>query len=146
MKEKVLIIIKPDGIKRNLVGKIIDRFEKVDLRVSNIKMGKMKKNIARNFYKHVKKVSDAVYESLVNYISSSKLIFIIFEGKNAADKAKKITGATDPEKAKKGTIRRDFGKDSMKKADKEKRAVYNLVHVSDKDKVMKEIKFFFNIR
>ena len=140
---RTLGIIKPDAIKRRLFGQIIARIEKSGLKIVNIKMGRMSKKVARKFYFHIKKKDKVIYNQLIDFISSSKLIFLLIEGKNAARKLRKIVGATDPSKAKKGTIRRDFGIDSIEKADRNERSVYNLIHATDEEKAEKEVKLFF---
>jgi nucleoside-diphosphate kinase len=142
-KSRTLVIIKKDAIERNLIGEIIKRIEENKMKIKDIKMLKMKKSIAKKFYSHIYKNKKFIFNNLMNFMCSSPLIFMIVEGENAAVRMKKLAGATDPSKAEKGTIRGDLGIDSMEKADKEKRCVYNLIHVSDPDKAEKEIKIFF---
>jgi nucleoside-diphosphate kinase len=143
MKQRTLVIIKKDAIERGLIGEIIKRIEKNGMKIKDIKMLKMKKTIAKKFYYHVYKEKKFIFDNLVKFMCSSPLIFMIVEGENAAIRMKKLTGATDPSRAEKGTIRGDLGIDSMKKADKERRNVYNLIHVSDPEKAEEEIKLFF---
>lgn len=80
---------------------------------------------------------------LINYISSTPVIAIVFEGKDAVAVARKITGFTDPSRADKGTVRGDFGEDSIVKANSEFRPVQNLVHASDAEGAAREVKLWF---
>lgn len=144
MKDKTFIIFKPDAIDRRLVGKILSRFEGEKLKISAIKMKKMKRSTTRKFYSHIrKKVGEKIFNETINFMTAMPLVFILLEGKDAVSKVKKIVGTTDPKKAKKGTVRGDLGIDSISRADKEGRSVRNLVHAADENRVEEEIKMFF---
>jgi len=131
--ERSLVLIKPDAIKRGLTGAIITRLEKQGLKVVALKMLHLDKALAQQHYAvHSDK---PFFDSLVNYISSTPIIAIIFEGKNAVEVARKTMGATDPAKADAGTIRGDLGLDIER----------NTVHGSDSVETAKEeIKLFFS--
>jgi len=131
--ERSLVLIKPDAIKRGLTGAIITRLEKQGLKVVALKMLHLDKALAQQHYAvHSDK---PFFDSLVNYISSTPIIAIIFEGKNAVEVARKTMGATDPAKADAGTIRGDLGLDIER----------NAVHGSDSvETVKEEIKLFFS--
>ncbi|PMP98075.1 MAG: nucleoside-diphosphate kinase [Thermodesulfobacterium geofontis] len=131
--ERTLVMIKPDGVKRNLIGKIISIFEEKGLKVVALKKMKLSKEQAKAFY--IVHKDRPFYESLTNYISSGSIVAMVLEGKDAIKKVREIMGATDPAEAKEGTIRRLFG------LDKEK----NTVHGSDSlESAQKEISFFFS--
>ncbi|PMP69170.1 MAG: nucleoside-diphosphate kinase [Thermodesulfobacterium geofontis] len=131
--ERTLVMIKPDGVKRNLIGKIISIFEEKGLKVVALKKMKLSKEQAKAFY--IVHKDRPFYESLTNYISSGSIVAMVLEGKDAIKKVREIIGATDPAEAKEGTIRRLFG------LDKEK----NTVHGSDSlESAQKEISFFFS--
>ncbi len=130
--ERSLVLIKPDAIERGLVGTIIRRLEEVGLKLVAMKMLHMDKELARRHYAiHQDK---PFFNSLVNYITSAPIIAIIFEGKRAVEVIRQTMGATDPAKAKAGTIRGDFGVDIE----------HNTVHGSDStETAAEEIKLFF---
>lgn len=165
MKERTLVFIKPDGVKRNLIGEIIRRYEQGGLKVIALKMEKpsMKKLKMHypdneNYLISIAKKAESCGESIDNYIeygrnivnalrsyiASGPIVLMILEGENAVIKVREITGFTDPSKAKKGTIRGDFGDDSIIKANSEGRACRNLVHASGSiDEAKKEIEIWF---
>jgi len=131
--ERSLVLIKPDAIQRGLAGEIISRLERKGLKIVAMKMLHMDKNLAQRHYA-IHKGKD-FFDDLVNFITSSPLIAIIFQGKNAVEIIRQMMGETDPAKAQPGTIRGDFGIDIG----------HNLVHGSDSLKnVSKETGLFFS--
>jgi len=143
MIERTLIILKPDAIKRKLVDKIISRYQKEGLKLIARKEIKASQKLLREHYSaHVNK---PFYHGLEKFMMEDKVVAFVLEGENAIQNVRKITGATDPSKAEKGTIRGDLGNDSQEKADKENRAIKNLVHASgNADEAKKEIKLWFS--
>jgi len=142
MKERTFAIIKPDGMKHK--DEVLRRIEKSGLKIikSNITMFDASK--AAQFYIHVKKKNELVYQSLIKYMTSGEIMPMILEGDNAAARLRAITGFTDPEKAEKGTIRGDLGIDKMRIADSESRSTKNIIHSSGSmEEAEKEMKFFF---
>jgi len=132
--EKSLVLIKPDAIQRGLAGEIISRLEKKGLKIVAMKMLHMDKNLAQRHYAIHK--GKAFFEDLVNFITSSPVIAIVFQGKNAVEIIRQMMGETDPAKARRGTIRGDFGTDIG----------HNLVHGSDSlENASKEINLFFSV-
>ena len=131
--EQTLSIIKPDAVERNLAEKIKEKFLERKLTIKNQKKIQISKEEAAEFYKvHQTK---PFYDRLCNYLSSGPIVVMILEGENAISINRKIMGATDPQKADKGTIRKEFGISIDK----------NSVHGSDsQDNAKKEIDFFFN--
>jgi nucleoside-diphosphate kinase len=130
--ERSLVLIKPDAMKRNISGAIIQRFEQKGLRVVALKMLHMSEALAKRHYAvHEGK---PFFNDLVKYITSNPIIAIVLEGEKAVESIRKIMGATDPKKAEKGTVRADFGIDLQN----------NSVHGSDSlENAAKEIKLFF---
>lgn len=131
-KEKTLSIIKPDAVKKNVIGEILARFEKQGLRVIAAKMKHLSQEEAGEFYAIHR--ARPFYKDLVSFMTSGPVLITILEGDNAIQKNRDIMGATDPKKAAPGTIRADFA-DSIDA---------NAVHGSDSSDTAKvEIAFFF---
>jgi len=146
MRNKTLVILKPDAIQRNLVVNILSRLQREDLHISKMKIKWMDKPLTEKFYGHVKEkvVDQRIFYNIVDYMGSTPLLFLVFEGNDVAKRVKMLAGATDPSKAAKGTIRGDFGIDTKEQADRELRPVRNLIHASDPEDAEKEIKMFFD--
>lgn len=131
-KERTLSIIKPDGVSKNLIGECLRRFEKVELKIVAARMIHLTKNQAQEFYAVHR--GRPFYESLVKYMTSGPVFVSVLEGDNAITKNREVMGATDPQKAAPGTIRRDFATSIDA----------NVVHGSDGPETAKvEIRFFF---
>lgn len=131
--ERTLVLVKPDGVQRGLIGEIISRFERTGLKLVALKMLQMDRKMAGQHYAiHQGK---PFFEGLVSFITSSPLIAAVFEGKNAVEVVRKTMGATDPVKAAPGTIRGDLAVDIGR----------NVVHGSDSiENAQKEISLFFS--
>ncbi|MBI4642830.1 MAG: nucleoside-diphosphate kinase, partial [Deltaproteobacteria bacterium] len=131
--EQTLSMIKPDGVKRGLMGEVIGRFEKNGLKIKAMKMLHLTLNQARAFYAVHKE--RPFYDSLTGFMSSSPIVAMILEGENAIQVNRDLMGATDYRQAAPGTIRADFARDIEA----------NIVHGSDAQETAKtEIAFFFN--
>jgi nucleoside-diphosphate kinase len=130
--EQTLSIIKPDAVKKGVIGKIIDRFESNDLRIAAMKKLELSKKDAENFYAiHSQR---PFFRELVKFMTSGPVIVAVLEGENAVLKNRDLMGATDPKDAEKGTIRADFAESIDA----------NAVHGSDSlDNAKIEIDFFF---
>ena len=130
--EQTLSIIKPDAVERNLAEDIKKKFLENNLKIIKSKKIQVNKEEASEFYKVHQ--SKPFYDRLCNYLSSGPIIVMILEGENAIEKNRGLMGATDPKKAEKGTIRKQYGVSIDK----------NSVHGSDSpDNAKKEINFFF---
>ncbi len=131
--EQTLSMIKPDGVKRGLIGEVIGRFEKQGLKIRAMKMLHLTLTQARAFYAvHQER---PFYGSLTEFMSSGPIVAMILEGENAIQVNRDLMGATDYRQAAAGTIRADFAKDIEA----------NIVHGSDAPETAKtEIGFFFN--
>lgn len=133
MKERTLSLIKPDGVRRNLIGEVIRRFESNSLKVVAAKMLRLSKKEAEGFYLVHKE--RPFYDSLTTYMSSGPIMAMVLEGDNAIRSNRELMGATNPAEAAKGTIRADFGEGIE----------YNVVHGSDSQASADfEIPYFFS--
>ncbi len=131
--ERTLSIIKPDAVKKNIIGEIYTRFEKAGLQIIASKMQLLSKNDAEKFYSIHK--DQEFFPYLVNFMISGPVVVQVLEGHNAVFKNRELMGATNPKEADKGTIRRDFAESIDA----------NCVHGSDSiENANEEIKFFFN--
>ena len=130
--EQTLSIIKPDAVKKNVVGKILDRFESANLRIAATKKIQLSKEDAQAFYAvHAQR---PFYGELVEFMISGPVVVSVLEGTNAMNINRNLMGATNPKEAKQGTIRADFA-DSIDA---------NAVHGSDSvENAKEEIAFFF---
>lgn len=130
--ERTLSIIKPDAVSKNLIGEIINRFEKGGLRVAAAKMMHLTQKQAEQFY--AVHQARPFFPALVSFISSGPVLVQVLEGENAILRNREIMGATNPKDAAPGTIRADFA-DSID---------HNAVHGSDAtETATQEIAFFF---
>ncbi len=130
--EKTLSIIKPDAVAKNVVGKILSRFEDAGLKIVAAKMTHLSRAEAEKFYEIHK--ARPFFNDLVSFMISGPVLVTVLEGENAVLKNRDLMGATDPKKADTGTIRKDFA-DSIDA---------NAVHGSDSlDNAKIEIAFFF---
>ncbi len=107
MRERTFVLIKPDGVQRGLVGEIVRRFENRGLQLVALKMVRISKALAEEYYAEHK--GKAFFEGLVEYVTSGPAVAMLWEGDNAVAVVRKTMGATDPVKAEPGTIRADFG-------------------------------------
>ncbi len=132
MMEQTLSIIKPDAVKKGVIGKIIDRFESNNLRIAAMKKLELSKKDAENFYAiHSQR---PFFTELVKFMISGPVVAMVLEGENAVLKNRDLMGATNPKEAEKGTIRADFAESIDA----------NAVHGSDSlDNAKVEIDFFF---
>jgi len=131
--ERTLSIIKPDGVSRGLIGEVVRRFEKNNIKIVAMKMIHMTKTEAQGFYAVHKE--RPFFGSLTDFMSSGPVVVMVLEGENVIAKNRELMGATNYKDAKEGTIRREFANDIEK----------NVVHGSDsQDTASFEIKYFFN--
>lgn len=131
--ERTLILVKPDGVQRGLIGEIIGRFERRGLKLLGLKFMQMSNELAEQHYgEHVGK---PFYNDLLAYITSGPIVAMVWEGKNAVAAARATIGATKPYEATAGSIRGDFGMEMGR----------NLVHGSDSvDSGEREAALFFS--
>lgn len=130
--ERSLVLIKPDGVKRALIGEVISRIERKGLLIKELKMLQLTPEQARIHY--AEHQSKEFFSGLVKFITSVRLVAMIVEGDRAIISIRKLVGSTDPVQAEPGSIRGDFGNSIQE----------NIVHASDSLKsAEREIKIFF---
>jgi nucleoside-diphosphate kinase len=130
--ERTLVLVKPDGVKRSLIGDVINRFERRGFRIVGLKLLRMDAALAdRHYAEHRDK---AFFADLVDFITSGPLVAMVVEGPDAVAEIRRMMGATDPAKADPGTIRGDHGETIG----------MNVVHGSDSlERAATEIDLFF---
>lgn len=175
-EEKTVVLIKPDGVKRGLIGEITSRIEKRGLKIIALgmiwatkeqiddhypkdkewitRLGEKTKATFDKYNLDIKEVMNtdnyeklgkAVRKWLIDYMTSGPMLKMVIKGVHAIDMLRKLTGNTIPALAEMGTIRGDFSVDSPAVANKNKRAVHNIVHASENEKEAKhEIEFWFS--
>jgi nucleoside-diphosphate kinase len=132
MIQQTVVLIKPDGVAKHIIGKVIDRFESKGLEIKALKMVRLTKPILEQWYAHHK--DKPFFPSLCADMMATPVVAMIVEGEGAIEKVFAICGPTDPAEAAPGTIRRDFGESKPK----------NVVHRSDSpEAVKKEIGLLF---
>lgn len=130
--ERTLILVKPDGVQRGLIGTIVSRFEARGLKLVGMKFLQMSDELAARHY--AVHEGRPFYDSLVQYIVSGPVVAMVWEGMNAVAAARMTMGITNPAEAAPGTIRGDFGMEIGR----------NLVHGSDSpENAINEVKLFF---
>ena len=132
MAQRTLVLVKPDGVKKGLIGEIIFRLEKKGLKIAAMRMLQMDKALARRHYA----VHDGkpFFAGLVDFITSGPIVAVVVEGEKSVEVVRKLMGETDPVKAAPGTIRGDYGLDIGE----------NLIHGSDSEEnAQVEISLFF---
>jgi len=131
--ETTLSIVKPDGVENNVIGEVIKRYECSNLEVIALKMIHMSKKQAEGFY--IVHKDRPFYSSLTDFMSSGPCVVMILKGEHAISRARGIMGATNPDEAEEGTIRKDFATNIEQ----------NTVHGSDSQESANfEINYFFN--
>ncbi|MDP4010503.1 MAG: nucleoside-diphosphate kinase [Candidatus Spechtbacteria bacterium] len=171
-EERTLVIIKPDGVQRSLIGEIVGRYERIGLKLVAMKMivatkehivshytlnSEWKKNVGEKTMEGYKKkgleppsqdpfvLADRILETLGKYMSAGPVVVMVLQGAHAVQIVRKITGGTEPLTSDVGTIRGDFMLDSYQMADVDGRSVRNLVHASGSVKEAEdEIAHWFN--
>ncbi|MFA5961578.1 MAG: nucleoside-diphosphate kinase [Parcubacteria group bacterium] len=173
-KERTLVIIKPDGVQRTLIGEIIKRYEQVGLKMIALKMTIPTEDMATKHYYEVggdawleevgrkaaasyekkglkspfatfKENGIAIMKANAKYLSSGPVVAMIWEGNQAVALVRKITGGTEPLSSDMGTIRGDFTLDTYQMADFDQRSIRNLIHASGlTEEAEKEIPIWFS--
>ncbi len=143
MIQRTLILIKPDGIQRALVGEIISRFEKVGLKLVGLKLVTPTEDFTKEHYAMHKEKS--FFTNLVNYIANKPIVAMVWEGIGAVGLVRKIVGSTEPMTALSGTIRGDFAHHTYSYADEKQKAIANLAHASGTpEEAEQEVKLWFS--
>lgn len=170
-KERTLVLIKPDGVQRTLIGEIIKRYERMGLKLVAVKMVvPTQEHVEKHYtldsnWKRVTgqktidsykakgltppsedpiAISDKILGNLKRYITSGPVVAMVWQGAHSVEIVRKVTGGTEPLKSDVGTIRGDYVLDSYKMADDDNRSVRNLIHASGSvEEANNEIKHWF---
>lgn len=135
MIERTLVLIKPDGVQRGLVGRVVERFENVGLKIVGMKMVWIDKEFAKKHYYDVaERRGEAILKRNVDFLTLGPVVAIVLEGVGAIEIVRKLIGPTEPKAAPPGTIRGDFVHASYEYADKKETVVKNIVHASSSKK------------
>jgi len=130
--ERTLLLIKPDGVERRLTWKIIKKIEDAGLDIVNMRMVHLSRDDAEEFYSIHR--GKSFFEELIDYVTRNRIVAMELKGDNAVEKTRSLIGKTNPEEARKGTIRATYGLSVTE----------NTVHASDSIKTAeREIEFFF---
>ncbi|MBP8314139.1 MULTISPECIES: nucleoside-diphosphate kinase [Clostridium] len=133
MMERTMVLIKPDGVERNIIGNIISCYEANGLKIKELKMMKATREIAEKHYSQHK--GKDFYEELITFITRSPLVAIILIGEEAVNRVRAINGATSPDDAAEGTIRHRYARSKTE----------NCVHASDTvESAEEEINLWFS--
>ena len=144
--QRTLVLIKPDGVQRGLVGKIITRFENTGLKIIGMKMVWEDEEFVKKHYTEdiSKRRGEHVRRYLVEFLKEGPVVAIALEGINAIENVRKIVGATEPKAALPGTIRGDFAHTSYSYCDAKEQVVKNLIHASsDENDAKNEMDLWF---
>lgn len=137
MTERTLILVKPDGVERNLIGTVLARFETKGYHIADLKMLTPSHELLEKHYEEHK--GKPFFQPLVDFMSSGPVVAVILEGERVVEGARSLMGSSDPTTAPAGTIRGDFGRDWGENIQK------NLVHGSDSvESAQREIDIWFN--
>jgi len=141
--ERTFVMIKPDGVKRAIIGELISRFEKVGLKLVGMKMDHIDEDFAAKHYSDL--VEKPFYPGLRDMITSGPVIAMVWEGAKAISLVRKMVGATEPAQSAPGTIRGDYAHITYARADAIGGAMPNLVHASDSEEgAEKELHLWFS--
>ena len=148
MIERTLVLLKPDAVKRGLMGKILSRFEDVGFKIVGAKMIQIDENFARKHYDDIgdvgKRRGEKVLHNMTKVLSSGPVLALCLEGIQAVENVRKMVGTTEPKSAAPGTIRGDFSHHSFASTDSANKGVENVVHASGSfDDARKEIELWF---
>ena len=147
--ERTLIILKPDAVKRALVGEILTRFEKVGLKIVGVKMLQPTNEQYHHHYENISKMisrrGQEAFDVTLAMMQEGPVIACVLEGVKAVSLVRKLVGDTEPEKAAPGTIRGDYAHMGFEHSNKENIGVPNVIHASgDPEEATAEIKHWFS--
>jgi nucleoside-diphosphate kinase len=146
MIQRTLVLIKPEGVQRHLVGKIIQRFEEAGLKIVAMKQIWIDKEFTKKHYFDIaERHGEQILNQLIDYVTIGPVIAMVLESSSAVENVRKLVGPTEPRACLPGTIRGDFCHGSYKNFDDKKTAVRNVVHASGNEKEAKqEIELWFS--
>ena len=146
LRERTLVVLKPDAVARGLAGRIIQRFEDASLKIIGMKMREMDADFTRRHYFDLEeRLGPAVYHATAGFMQRGPVIALVVEGEDAVATVRKIVGSTYPNEAVPGSIRGDFAHQSKAVATATGKPVANLVHASGKrDEAEYEVDLWFD--
>jgi nucleoside-diphosphate kinase len=146
LRERTLVVLKPDAVARGLAGRIIQRFEDASLKIIGMKMREMDADFTRRHYFDLEeRLGPVVYQATAGFMQSGPVIAFVVEGEDAVATVRKIVGSTYPNEAQPGSIRGDFAHQSKAVAISTGKAVANLVHASgNRDEAKYEVDLWFD--
>ena len=145
LRERTLVVLKPDAVVRGLAGRIIARFEDASLKIVGVKMREIDADFARKHYFDLEERTSAeVFQATATFMQRGPVIAFVLEGDDAVATVRKIVGTTYPNKAQPGSIRGDFAHQSKAVAAATGKAVANLVHASgNREEAQYEVDLWF---
>ena len=145
MIERTLVLLKPDAVKRGLMGRIISRFEDAGLKVVGSKMLQINEEFGKkHYYDIAQRRGEKVLQVLLKFMTTGPVMALCLEGVNAVENIRKLVGGTEPKSALPGTIRGDFAHVSFAYADAQGKAIENLIHASgNSEEAKQEIALWF---
>lgn len=146
LRERTLVVLKPDAVVRGLAGRIIQRFEDASLKIIGMKMRDMDADFARRHYFDLEeRLGTAVYDATAAFMQRGPVIAFVVEGEDAVATVRKMVGTTYPNEAQPGSVRGDFAHQSKAVAAATGKAVANLVHASgNREEAEYEVKLWFD--
>jgi len=146
MIEKTLVLLKPDAVKRCLIGECIKRFEQKGIKITGMKLVWADEKLASKHYGDLDvRISKEVKDRMVKFLIEGPMVALVLEGVEAVEVIRKIVGSTEPKTAQPGTIRGDYAHVSIAHADKWNKGVMNLIHASGSvEEAKQEIDLWFN--
>jgi nucleoside-diphosphate kinase len=148
MIERTFVMIKPDGVKRTIIGDVISRFEKAGLKLIGMKMKWVDQDFAKQHYTEDIAIrrGERVRSDLLEFVTEGPVVAMVLEGIQAIEIVRKIVGTTEPKSALPGTIRGDYCHVSFGYADAKKIAVKNVIHASgDLADAKREVALWFSV-
>ncbi len=148
MIQQTLVLVKPDGVQRGLIGEVIKRFEQRGLKIVALKLVKINKDLAKKHYTDdiTKRRGKKVRDMLLDYVTSGPVVAMAIEGVDCIENVRKICGTTEAKAALPGTIRGDFCHISFAHADEKSIPTKNIVHASGNEEEAKaELALWFSV-
>jgi nucleoside-diphosphate kinase len=147
--EKTLILLKPDAVKRGVVGEVISRFEKAGLKILGTKMVHPGEEHYHHHYETISslksRAGEEIFQKNTEFMMSGPVIAVVLEGKDAISKVRQMIGATDPAKAEAGTIRGDLGHMTLDEANAKNIGLQNIIHASgNEEEAGQEVEHWFS--
>jgi nucleoside-diphosphate kinase len=146
LRERTLVVLKPDAVVRGLVGRIVQRFEDASLKIIGVKMREMDADFTRRHYFDLEeRYGRDIYDAMAAFMQRSPVVAMVIEGEDAVATVRKIVGSTYPNEAQPGSIRGDYAHQTKAVANATGKAVANLVHASgNREEAQYEVNLWFD--